>query len=176
LSGRRSKGGHTLGVAIELPAPFGAELAELRRRFAPDGGGMPPHVTILAPIDADSDVIEAVMRHLAEVASRTRPFRLVLRGAGTFRPVSPVVFVTIAEGISSCEQLERQVRSGDLAVDTRYPYHPHVTIAHAVPDADLDRAFRELAGYEASMMIGGMGLHEYVDGRWQLLREFSFGG
>jgi len=79
-----------------LPAPYGADLAALRRRFAPDAGGMPPHVTILAPIDADSDVIEAILLHLAEVAARTRPFRLVLRGAGTFRPVSPVVFVTVA--------------------------------------------------------------------------------
>jgi 2'-5' RNA ligase len=176
LSRRASGGGHTLGVAIELPSPFGAQLDEVRERFAPDAGGMPSHVTILAPIDVDSDVMDAVLRHLSAVAARTQPFRLVLRGSGTFRPVSPVVFVAIAEGISSCEQLERDVRSGDLAVDTRYPYHPHVTIAHDVPDPDLDRAFDELADYRASMTIRSMGLHEYVHGRWTLIREFALGG
>jgi 2'-5' RNA ligase len=169
-------GGHTLGVAIEVPAPYGAQLDEVRERFAPDAGNMPSHVTILAPIDVDTDVMRTVVQHLAAVAGRTRPFRLVLRGSGTFRPVSPVVFVAIAEGISSCEQLEREVRSGDLAVDTRYPYHPHVTIAHDVADADLDRALDELAGFNAEMIIRSVGLHEYVDGRWRLVREFPFGG
>ena len=33
----------------------------------------------------------------------------------SFRPVSPVVFVQVCEGISSCEQIERAVRSGPFA-------------------------------------------------------------
>ena len=169
-------GGHTLGVAIEIPQPYGRALDDARARFSPDDGDMPAHVTILAPVDVDADVMDAVIAHLDDVAARTRPFRLVLRGSGTFRPVSPVVFVTVAEGISACEQLERQVRSGDLAVETRFPYHPHVTIAHDVPEADLDRALAELAGFEAVMDIGTMGLHENIDGRWQLVREFALGG
>ena len=176
MSRGASGGGHTLGVAIEIPPPYGAELDEVRGRFAPDAGEMPSHVTILAPIDVDADVMATVLQHLEDVAARTRPFPLVLRGAGSFRPVSPVVFVAIAAGISSCEQLERDVRSGDLAVETRYPYYPHVTIAHDVPDPDLDRAFDELADFRASMTITSMGLHEYVDGRWLLVRAFAFGG
>ena len=169
-------GGHTLGVAIEIPQPFGAELDRARARFSPDDGDMPAHVTILAPIDVDADVMEAVLAHLDAVAARTAPFRLVLRGSGTFRPVSPVVFVTVAEGISACEQLERQVRSGDLAVETRFPYHPHVTIAHDVPDPELDRALDELSEFRASMVIDRLGLHENIGGRWQLVREFALGG
>ena len=117
----RHGGGHTLGVAIEIPQPFGRQLDDIRARFSPDDGDMPAHVTILAPVDVDADVMDAVLAHLAAVAASTPPFRLVLRGSGTFRPVSPVVFVTVAERISACEQLERRVRSGDLAVETRFP-------------------------------------------------------
>jgi 2'-5' RNA ligase len=168
--------GHTLGVAVEIPPPFGPQLDAARERFAPDAGEMPAHVTILAPVDVDADVLDAVLEHLAAVAERTRPFRLVLQGSGTFRPVSPVVFVAVAQGISACEQLERDVRSGDLAVESRFPYHPHVTIAHDIDDAGLDEAFEELTGFRASMEIGSMGLHEHVDGRWSLVREFPFGG
>ena len=40
----------------------------------------------------------------------------------------------------------------------------------------LDRAFAELAAYEASMDVTSVGLYEYLDGRWQLVREFPFGG
>jgi 2'-5' RNA ligase len=169
-------GGHTIGIAIEIPQPFGAQLDAIRERFAPEDGDMPAHVTVLAPIDVDADVFPAVLAHLEAVAERTTPFHLALRGADTFRPVSPVVFVTVAEGISACEQLERQVRTGDLAVETRFPYHPHVTVAHDVPDADLDRALAELADYSATMEIHTMGLHENVDGCWRLVRAFPFGG
>lgn len=164
----------TLGVAIRIPEPFGAELDGVRARYCPDDGDMPAHVTILAPVDVDVDLMEGVLDHLGRVAEDTQPFRLVLRGTGTFRPVSPVVFVTVAEGISACEQLEGRVRSGDLAVETRFPYHPHVTIAHDVDAESLDRALDELAGFTAEMTIDAMSLHENVKGRWRQIREFAF--
>lgn len=173
---RAEHGGHTVGIAITIPAPFGAELDAARERYAPGADGMAAHVTILAPIDIDADVMGAVDAHLSAVAGATRPFRLLLRGAGTFRPVSPVVFVTVADGIAACVQLERQVRSGDLAVETRFPYHPHVTIAHDVADALLDQALDDMADYRADMVVASMGLHEHIDGSWVLVREYPFGG
>jgi len=168
--------GHTLGVVVEIPPPYGPALDAARAGLTPDPADMPAHVTILAPVDVDDDVLDHVIRHLADVADRTPPFRLTLRGTGTFRPVSPVVFVAVSEGASACEQLERDVRSGDLAVDVRFPYHPHVTIAHDMEDAVLDRVIEELSGFRASMTIGSMGLHEFVDGSWRLVREFDFRG
>ena len=33
-------------------------------------------------------------------------------------------------------------------MDLRFPYHPHVTVAHHLADAQLDRAFAELADFE----------------------------
>ena len=36
------------------------------------------------------------------VAARRRPFRLTLRGTGTFRPVSPVVYLRVDEGWDEC--------------------------------------------------------------------------
>ena len=80
-----------------------------------------------------------------------------LRGSGTFRPVSPVVFVPLARGISECERLEAQVRSGPLARETAFPYHPHVTVAHDLDEAALDRAFDALAAYDAP--LPRLGLH-----------------
>jgi 2'-5' RNA ligase len=173
---RATGSGHTLGVAVEIPPPYGQLLDEVRERFAPDAGEMPAHVTILAPVDVDADVMGAVLSHLDAVARRTRPFTLTLDGVGTFRPVSPVVFVAVGQGGADCVQLERDVRSGDLAVETRFPFHPHVTVAHDVDEAALDDATAELAGFSASMDIVSMGLHEYVDGRWHLVRAFPFSG
>jgi 2'-5' RNA ligase len=174
--GDGATGGHTIGVVVAVPSPHREAIDAARETYEPAAGDLPAHVTILAPIDVDAEAMPAVEAHLARVASSTRPFRLTLRGTGTFRPVSPVVFVAVAEGIAACEQLEARVRSGDMAVETRFPYHPHVTLAHDVPEAVLDRAFAELSGFEASMDVSSVGLYEYLDGQWGLVREFPFGG
>ena len=82
-----------------------------------------------------------------------QPFRIHLRGTGTFRPVSPVVFVTLAEGISAVRAARRRRTPGPLAVDLAFPYHPHVTIAHHLDDPTLDRAFEELADFECVFAV-----------------------
>jgi 2'-5' RNA ligase len=169
-------GGHTIGVVVAVPSPYCEEIDAARGRYEPAASDLPAHVTILAPIDVDAEAMPAVEAHLAHVASATRPFRLTLRGTGTFRPISPVVFVAVDEGASECEQLESRVRSGDMAVETRFPYHPHVTVAHDVPDPVLDRASADLAGFEAAIDVDSIGLYEYQDGRWHVVREFPFAG
>lgn len=171
-----SVGGHTIGVVVAVPSPYREVIDAAREQYEPAASDLPAHVTILAPIDVDAEAMPAVEAHLAHVAATTQPFRLTLRGTGTFRPVSPVVFVAVADGISACEQLERRVRSGDMAVETRFPYHPHVTLAHDVPEPVLDRAFADLSAFEATMDVDSVGLYEYEDGHWHLVREFPFAG
>lgn len=139
----------TIGVSLAVPEPWGRHLQDYRVALGDESGRqIPTHVTLLPPTEVGAAELPAITGHLEEVAARVAPFRMHLRGTGTFRPVSPVVFVVVVEGISACEQLTALVRSGPLRTDLRFPYHPHVTVAHDVPEAELDRAFRELAGFE----------------------------
>jgi 2'-5' RNA ligase len=81
--------------------------------------------------------------------------------------------VTVVEGISACEQLAGALRRGPLSVELQFPYHPHVTIAHHLPDEALDRAFGELADFES--LFGAEEFHLYVHDEekgWQPSREF----
>jgi 2'-5' RNA ligase len=86
------------------------------------------------------------------------------------------VFVTVEEGATECSDLESRVRSGDMAVEARFPFHPHVTIAHDVADDDLDRAEAELADFHADIDVTSIGLYENNDGQWDLLEEFELSG
>ncbi len=131
---------------------------------------------MLPPFEVDDDDIPEVSEHLAAAAATVDPFTIHLRGTGTFRPVSPVVFVTVVAGISSCELLADAVRRGPLAVDLNFPYHPHVTIAHHLDDDTLDRAFDELAGFECSFAADTFFLYEHdaSDG-WAPTRAFGLG-
>ena len=71
--------------------------------------------------------------------------------------------MTLVEGISQCEQLAAAVRRGPLDVDLAFPYHPHVTIAHHLDDAALDRAFAELADFECEFDVDDFHLYVHDD-------------
>ena len=165
----------SIGVAIAIPEPWATRLQEYRTSIGDTTATLiPTHITLVPPTECvDLDVAEG---HLRTVAEQCRPFDVHLRGTGSFRPVSPVVFVCVVEGISGCERLALAVRSGPLASTLTFPYHPHVTIAHHLDDATLDRAFTELAGFECLFTVEEFHLyvHDEVIG-WQVDRSFALG-
>ena len=165
------------GVAVPVAEPYAAELEAWRERFGdPLAHAVPAHVTLVPPTEVASARVEELERHLVEVAEAGEPFELQLRGTGTFRPVSPVVFVAVVDGIAGCEGLERAARTGPLAGDLRFPYHPHVTVAHHVPDAVLDEAFEALADYDVRFLVERFALYEHgSDGIWRTLRDYPLG-
>jgi 2'-5' RNA ligase len=168
----------TIGVAIPIPDPYGSELRGYRAQFGdPMASSIPSHVTLLPPTDIVDDDLDVIDKHLASVASRFPPFRMRLRGTATFQPISPVVFVALAEGISSCEVLQSQVRSGPLDVALRFPYHPHVTVAHDLEKAALDQAYAALADYTCAFDVTEFCRYEHgADGVWRPQRAFGLNG
>jgi 2'-5' RNA ligase len=161
-------------VAIAVPDPWGGQLQDYRKALGDSTAeGIPTHITLVPPFEIEPEQTPAVEQHLAEVSAVTGSFRVHLRGTGTFRPVSPVVFVVVVQGISQCEQLASSVRRGPLATELQFPYHPHVTVAHDLDDELLDRAFKELAGFECEFEADHFSLyvHDDRDG-WRPTREF----
>jgi 2'-5' RNA ligase len=174
----QTEGRTRIGVAIPVPAPLGPELEGWRASFGdPQAGSVPAHITLLPPTEVDDAELPGIEAHLAAAAAGVEPFTIHLRGTGTFRPVSPVVFVALASGISGCETLEKRVRRGPLARDVEFPYHPHVTVAHDLPDAVLDEAYAALAHLDASWTCGVFDLyvHDPDDGRWNVRAEYRLG-
>jgi 2'-5' RNA ligase len=165
------------GVAIGLPEPIHSELQAWRERLGdPNAESIPPHITLLPPTALSAAALADVEEHLRVVAAGEEPFDVHLRGSSTFRPVSPVVFVPLAVGISGCERVEGKVRAGPLARPLSFPYHPHVTVAHDLGEEMLDRAFAELASYDARFRVWGFTLFEQGrDEVWRPQRDFPFG-
>jgi 2'-5' RNA ligase len=166
----------TIGVAVNIPEPWGSELHRFRKEAGdPQAETIPPHVTIVGPVEIEADTLPAVEQHLAEVSTRHSAFDLHLRGTGTFRPVTDVVFVVVASGISECEMLERDVRRGPIVRERVFPYHPHVTVAHDISAEQLDIAYERLSGFEARFRVAGFTLFEHgEDGYWRPRRDFPF--
>ncbi|MGK5675889.1 2'-5' RNA ligase family protein [Micromonospora sp. URMC 106] len=166
-----------IGIAVDIPEPWGGMLTR-RRVEAGDPQVVPAHVTLLGPTEIAVASLPAVERHLTAVAAAHLPFTLHLRGTGTFRPVTQVVFVAVAAGISECELLAAAISAApELRREARFPYHPHVTVAQDVAPEALDRAYEDLADFSAMFEVEAFTLFSHSgQTRWQPRREFRLGG
>jgi 2'-5' RNA ligase len=167
----------TIGVAIHVPEPWAVQLQQQRADFGdPLAGAIPAHITLLPPTVVARSQTEDIAVHLARVAMGLSSFEMVLDGTDTFRPVSPVVFVQVVTGVDGCDRLQRLVRTGPLTRSLSFPYHPHVTVAHHLPDEALDRALTTLKDFCCSFTVSGFGLFEHGhDGMWRQRQRFPFG-
>ncbi len=166
-----------VGVSIPIPAPHGPFLQAKRAEYAdPMAATTIPHVTLLGPTEVDERSLRELADHLEAVARTFEPFVMTLHGTGTFRPRSRVVFVQVAEGAADCHELERAIRDSDQARCPAFPFYPHVTVAHNVPECYLDTARAELADYHVRFDVDAFCLYERDgSGVWQPLRFFTLG-
>jgi len=167
----------TIGVSIAVPEPYGRLLQDRRAAFGDLAAyAIPTHVTLLPPTEVARTELPPFRRHLAQVAAQGTAFAMRLHGTDTFRPLSPVVYVRLAEGAGACAELQERVRSGPVVRDLQFPYHPHVTVAHGIPEPAMDRAQRELADFAAHWTAAGFALYEQGgDGVWRKMRDYPFG-
>lgn len=174
----RREGEVRIGVALPVPEPYGLWLQSLRARLGdPMARRSPAHVTMLGPTVIAQDTLEDVSLHLREVARTHAPFVVRLAGAGTFRPVSPVVFARVAEGAPELRALEGAVRSGVLDRALRFDFHPHVTVAHELEEAALDEAEEALADFAATYVVTSLALYTHEDdGVWHTAWELPLAG
>lgn len=170
--------GLTVGVVIDIPDPWRAQLRRSRASFGdPDAATIPPHITLLPPTPVDPDDRPGLVAHLEKVSTRFAPFEVRLEGTGTFRPVSPVVFVRLESGASGCDRLQQAIRSGPVHRPLQFPYHPHVTVAHNLDEPALDLAQGTLGEFSARFEVGEFWLYEHGrDGLWRPKDRFALTG
>lgn len=166
-----------IGVAIEVPDPFGAELTAWRARFGDQReGGIPAHITVLPPTALHALALVDVEEHLLRAARPVSPFTVRLAGTGSFRPVSPVTFVSVTEGAEHCHELQRRVRTGPLMRDLSFEYHPHVTVAQELDDSRLDEAAGVLADWHCEFLVDHLTLYRQHGESWSSAAEIKLRG
>jgi 2'-5' RNA ligase len=173
-NGQRNEG-ISIGVILGFPAEIAEELQRWRASFGdPMAGVVPAHITLVTTTMTQD--WEATCNHVREIARKQEPFMVTIAGTGSFRPVSPVVFLNVEDGFGDCVNLHQQLQAGPLERDLQFAYHPHVTVAHDVAPESLDEAETVLKDYRATFPVASMGLYEHDDnGIWQLREELDFG-
>lgn len=177
VAGRRGTSSEVvrIGVSIPIPEPYAARLTRARVEAGdPLAHAVPPHITLVPPTDVHADELVRVEQQLAAVAATHPPFIVELSGTGSFRPVSPVVFVQLRAGTEECSRLQQEVNAGVLTQVLRFPYHPHVTIAHQLDEATLDRAESAMKAFDAVFPVVHFSLYFHgADGVWRDTADFA---
>ena len=169
-----------LGVALLLPPGVAAEVDGLRRALG-DGslGRIPPHLTLVPPVNVREDRLGDALAVLRAAAARTRPFGLGLGPPATFLPATPVVHLAVDDGdgagLAALAALREAVFAEPLARPLTWPWVPHVTLADEAQPDRIAAAVTALAGYRVQVRFERVHLLQEGRGRvWEPLADAPF--
>jgi 2'-5' RNA ligase len=162
-----------LGASLPVPEPLAGELLRARLEYG-DSEAVAPHITVIPPAPLPEARVEEAVGRMCRLAAHFAEFRVRVRGTGTFRPVSPVVYAAVVEGFDRCRELEALIRPALGVGGGRFPYHPHVTVLNGCDAATLDRAQRDWKDVDCSFEAVAVAVALYSeDEGWRPLKSLA---
>lgn len=132
---------NVFALVIYIPDPLGRFLDDLRRELVPHDNPH-AHVSVLPPRPLAVDWQRASTQ-VREAARAWQPFDVELKEIGIF-PVTNVIYLELGAGEAELRCMHAATNAQALAFAEPFVYHPHVTLAQDIPQADVERV-RELA-------------------------------
>ena len=168
-----------LGVVLPVPEPAAAEIDGLRRALGDDAlARIPPHLTLVPPVNVPLDRLEDAEALLTTVAAGSAPIAATLGPPATFWPVTPVVYLTLGPSAEhAVNSLREAVFQPPFRRRLTFSFVPHVTLADEVEEDRIGPAVRALADYTRSVVFDRITLLEEGAGRrWTPRFEALLGG
>lgn len=150
-----------LGVALVLDPPLSDEVEGLRRALGdPSLGRVPPHLTLVPPVNVRTSELSDALEVLREAAARQPgALRITLGPPATFLPDNPVLFLDVGGDIERLRDLRDALFKAPLERPLSWPWVPHVTLADGIDEdriaaalASLDR-FASLADFDRVVIL-----------------------
>lgn len=167
-----------VGVIILVPEPLATRVRQVRTAAGDQGAAViPTHVTLVPPTQVAAAELHPIMEHVREVTSRSSAFELILRGTGTFAPITDVAYLQVHQGALQCGRLQEALRTAPLVRELDYPYHPHVTLAQNVGEHARERARKTIGEVDATIDVASISLYAQRPGQpWAPLQVFTLSG
>jgi 2'-5' RNA ligase len=118
---------HRYALVAYVKDAVGEFVERLRKELHPDIPHFPAHLTILPPRKLQGSELSA-LESLEVSCSRVEPFDIVLGEVETFVPVTPTVFIRVAQAADRMCELHDRLNVAPLAATEEWPYMPHLTI------------------------------------------------
>jgi 2'-5' RNA ligase/GNAT superfamily N-acetyltransferase len=146
-------------VALLIPPPVSVEIDALRRAVGIDDvTRIPPHVTLVPPVNVREDEIGAALDVLRGAASSSHVLRLELGPVTSFAPVSPTIHLAVGGELDALRRLRDAVFTPPLRRTLTHDWVPHVTLVEE--SAHIDAAVQALAGYRTEVVLDRVHLLE----------------
>lgn len=157
-----------LGVALLVPRPVADEVDVLRRACGAAVDRIPPHCTLVPPVNVRQDRLDEALEVLRTAAAATRPLPVRLGPPATFLPDNPVLYLAVDDGDDSVRRLRDRVFVEPLSRPLTWTFVPHVTLVDGGPPPRLGAAAEALADYRVEVTFTAVHLlQEQRDGRGQ---------
>ncbi len=124
-------------LVIYIPDPLGRFLDDLRKDLVP-ACNPHAHVSVLPPRPLS---VESVIAgdQVHECAAGWLPFEITLGEICIF-PVTNVIYIELAQGAPEMYRMHDAMNMRALAFQEPFAYHPHITVAQELAEADVAAA------------------------------------
>ncbi len=172
------------GVVLLVPPPTSHEVDGLRRALGERWlGRVPPHLTLVPPVNVRVDAVGAAVAALRSAASRVDPLTLTLGPVRHFLPDNPTLYLAVGgddDQLAALHRLRDAVFVPPLARPLTWPFVPHVTIHDDHPVDDIPTAAKTLAAYRCPVTFPAVHLlqeqrHGDAHRRWVPVAEVRLG-
>ena len=128
---------NVFALVIYIPDPLGRFLDDLRRDLVP-GCNPHAHVSVLPPRPLS---VESALagEQVHDCAAGWTPFEITLGEIRIF-PVTNVIFLELAAGAPEMHRIHDAMNADALAFREPFAYHPHITVAQELPEAEVAAA------------------------------------
>jgi 2'-5' RNA ligase len=167
-----------LGVALVLDPPVADEVDGLRRSLGdPALGRIPPHLTLVPPVNVRGDDFDAALGRLRAAAAVVGgPLVLTMGRPATFWPANPVIYLSVGGDLEGLRRLRDAVFVAPLERPLSWPWVPHVTLADSATEERIGAALVALSSYSAVATIDRVVMLEEGPGRiWAPVADVALG-
>ncbi|MFN7922318.1 MAG: 2'-5' RNA ligase family protein [Bryobacteraceae bacterium] len=122
-----------------MPEPLAGFLDALRRELEPDAASPRAHLTLLPPRELQPGVSVAAAIDQLDRIFRTAQAVEIEIGAPEIFPGTNVVYLALRSGTGELREVHAKLNAGALEYSEPFAYHPHVTIAQGLTQAQAER-------------------------------------
>lgn len=169
-----------LGAVLLLPRHIANEVDGLRRALGVSPiERVPPHITLVPPINVREEELEDALALARRVASeQPRRLHVTIGPVKTFHPITPVVYLSVnGPDADVIRRLRDAMDSGPLAQELKHEFVPHVTLSDDATDAEINGALASLTHYVEPIALEGITVLEQDDDdkMWRPIADAPFG-
>jgi 2'-5' RNA ligase len=163
-----------LASALLVPEPIAREIDGLRRALGDNFERVPPHLTLVPPVNVRVEEVGAVLAQLRSVAAVVLPISVTLGPPATFMPVNPVVYLSVSGDLEGVGATRSGLFAGPLSRPVEHEFVPHVTIVESTTPARIEAALTALADYRVDVTFESVHLLQEEDRVWRPIAEARF--